>query len=150
MYAPINLNFATQVFVVQRIRQEMLKNRGLYFEKTFGMLSDSQSDKSLIAVKVMLIILSGDVEVQPGPTDKTAQTLAFPCTMCNTEVGDDDWAIECDNCNKWTHVKCSDITEGEYRDLQKQSSFVWYCPVCNIKSDPPAPVPAFPCTMCRS
>ena len=41
-----------------------------------------------------VIILSGDVEMPPGPTGPQPQAAtAFPCSMCNAEVTDDDWAL---------------------------------------------------------
>ena len=110
-------NFTTQIFVNQCSRIEMLKNRGLYFEKTLGVLSSSHPStcRSATAFKIMLIILSGDVELHPGPTKSIP---AFPCTMCSAEVSDDDWALECDKCNQWSHIECCDINDEECVEFQ--------------------------------
>ena len=52
--------------------------------------------------------------------------------MCSAEVTDDDWALECDKCNQWSHIECCDINDEEYMELQNKSSFVWHCPGCEF------------------
>ena len=29
-------------------------------------------------------------------------------------------------------IKCGDVSEEEYNDFQKYSSFIWYCPACDL------------------
>ena len=95
------------------------------------MLSSSHPStcRSPTAFKIMLIILSGDVELHPGPTKSIP---AFPCTMCSSEVSDDEWALECDKCNLWWHIEYSDMNDEEYAEFQNKSSFVWHCPGCEF------------------
>lgn len=44
-----------------------------------------------------LIVLSGDVEVNPGP-------CKYPCTMCSRPVRNNQEGVQCDGCDLWTHA----------------------------------------------
>ena len=132
-YETVFTEATLQLYAAVTSRYESLKLRGFFFEKTFGMLSSSPRN-SITALKLLLIVLSGDVEIQPGPSFSASTTpaLDYPCSMCGHEVGDDDWALECDKCNLWSHINCTGVSEEEYRYFQNLSSFVWYCPTCDI------------------
>ena len=73
-------------------------------------------------VIALLIILSGDVELNPGP-----KNLKYPCSVCNNEVKKNQEALKCTECKKWSHRTCANISKEEYRKLQSKK-FVWICP----------------------
>ncbi len=54
----------------------------------------------------MLLLLSGQVELNPGP-----ESL---CPQCKEEVLDDDCHPCCENCSQWFHLQCLGI---EIKDL---------------------------------
>ena len=72
----------------------------------------------------LLLLLSGDIEVCPGPS------ASFPCHL---EVSDSDKALCCDSCNQWIHVACDiGIDEATYDDMVAHPSTVmWYCTSCS-------------------
>lgn len=77
-------NFATQLSVTRNIRHVMLKKRGLYFERSFDLLKSTpyKSSHSQFMTLKFVIILSGDVEMQPGPNEPQPQAAtAFPCCV---------------------------------------------------------------------
>src|SRR5580693_4121381 len=53
------------------------------------------------------------------------------CPTCHKTVVDDDWALECEMCDEWYHIKCQGIEEDEYDFLNKHKSVHWYCNACN-------------------
>ena len=55
----------------------------------------------------LLLALSGDVEVNPGPTKHTK----FPCGVCNTACKWGQKAIACDNCGVWYHTTCACLSK---------------------------------------
>jgi hypothetical protein len=44
-----------------------------------------------------LLLLSGDININPGPTN-------YPCTTCNKAVRTK--GVFCTQCGLWTHQKC--------------------------------------------
>ena len=41
-------------------------------------------------------------------------------------------ACQCENCQKWSHIKCNDISKVEYGKLSFDNN-PWYCLYCSIK-----------------
>ena len=72
-------------------------------ELVVGMISSS--------VVLLLIILSGNCERNPGP-------VRFPCGTCRRAVAKNHRAVSCDSCQNWFHIKCCNITANQYKDVQ--------------------------------
>ena len=49
-----------------------------------------------------VIIIAGDIELNPGPT-------RFPCGQCGRAVKSNNRGVCCDQCNKWYHVRCARV-----------------------------------------
>ena len=52
-----------------------------------------------IMLVFIVLILSGDIESNPGPTQY--------CPICEGRVLDHHNAILCDGCNNWHHIQCT-------------------------------------------
>jgi len=82
----------------------------------------------------LLLSLSGDVHVNPGP----AVSL---CGVCGSSVSDEVKAVCCDGCDKWIHVRCdSTISESEYDYMVlNPNNEPWFCASCgsDVSSPPP-------------
>lgn len=50
--------------------------------------------------------------------------------MCGKSVHSNQRALQCDECQLWSHASCVHITDGLYRELQVQAQFSWHCPSC--------------------
>ena len=71
-----------------------------------------------------LILLSGDVECNPGP-------VRHPCTECCKSVRSNQQGIYCDWCERWTHAACCSVSSKEYNHLSSQGEdHEWICPTC--------------------
>ena len=73
----------------------------------------------------MMLLLCGDVEVNPGP--RKAPEI-FPCGCCEIKV---DWgqkAVCCDDCSLWYHKSCISMRSTTYDNL---SSASWHCFKCH-------------------
>ena len=75
-----------------------------------------------LAIIALLLTISGDIEINPGP-------VRFPCGRCNKAVQSSHRGICCDQCNRWFHVRCCDITNDDYQ-LLTNSSETWVCFSC--------------------
>ena len=84
-------------------------------------ISSSQSGR----VIQILLLLSGQVEANPGP-----YTPKYPCTVCLRAVKWGQRALACDSCNKWCHLSCMVMTSAEYNHLANTST-TWICSSCN-------------------
>ena len=63
-----------------------------------------------------LLLLSGDVESNPGP-----RSIAFPCGICSKSCREGQLAIQCDTCDTWIHKKCSKINRSIWPTLREAS-----------------------------
>jgi hypothetical protein len=72
---------------------------------------------------LVLLILSGDVSLNPGP-------IKYPCGSCYRPVAKNHRAIYCEVCNFWIHIKCGNITPAEYIALST-SDEPWICEQCS-------------------
>ena len=70
-----------------------------------------------------LLLLSGDISTNPGPTWK------FPCGLCAKPVKNNQKGICCDKCNSWIHLHCCTLSVSTYEDMAN-SSCIWICPTC--------------------
>jgi len=71
---------------------------------------------------LILLLLAG-IEPNPGPRQPR-----FPCGICNKacKLG----VIACDDCDKWIHKSCLDMTTQEFNDIG-YSEESWICPACS-------------------
>ena len=60
----------------------------------------------------LLIMQSGDVEMNPGPPK-------YPCGICSKNVNWNAKAIQCDGCDVWFHARCANIGPESFKALTK-------------------------------
>ena len=53
-------------------------------------------------------IISGDVELNPGPGSRMKNNAA-KCSICNKAVGTNSKRVKCEVCQHLTHVSCLNI-----------------------------------------
>ena len=70
----------------------------------------------------LLLTLSGDIELNPGP-------VRFPCAIYNRAVKSNQRGMCYDQCDRWFHVECTNISCDEYTRLSN-SSESWVCAAC--------------------
>ena len=81
-------------------------------------------DKTPSLVTTVCLLLSGDIELNPGPRN------VYLCALCDLEVTWNWKALCCDGCDVWIHHSCVDINSLEYSLLGK-SAVPWLCPRCD-------------------
>ena len=74
---------------------------------------------------VLLLMLSGDVSLNPGP-----RSCKFPCGTCGKPVRGNHAGIQCDSCDRWLHCKCITMSVREYKLLFSDHSELWFCTTC--------------------
>ena len=81
-----------------------------------------------------LLISCGDVQTNPGPS----RAPKYPCTRCGKGVVARSKAISCDQCEKWTHIKCCDVISVEDYDklVLKNQAFNFICNACTQQELP--------------
>ena len=50
--------------------------------------------------------------------------------MCIQPVLDNEKGLQCNSCNLWIHLNCTDLTAEEYKTLESNEDLPYYCPVC--------------------
>ena len=72
---------------------------------------------------LLLMILAGDIELNPGPAYR------FPCVKCNKPVRSNQKGLQCDSCDRWCHAACEQISEETYYSYAG-STDDWVCSHC--------------------
>ena len=75
---------------------------------------------------LLILLLSGDIESNPGP-----RQVKFPCGVCEKAVKWKQRAIACENCSKWYHVECMQMSTNTYEVLAN-TSLEWICCQCGL------------------
>ena len=78
------------------------------------------------AAAMLILLLSGDIESNPGPTVPAPKSM-FPCAVCQQHVSWKHSAVECDNCDVWLHRSCASLSNSQYNRLEDES---WTCYCC--------------------
>ena len=78
-------------------------------------------------VKVNLLIMAGDLELNPGPK----RPIKYPCGECRKAVKSTHRAVQCDSCDIWLHKDCMGMCSTVYRGLQGCSAS-WICHQCGL------------------
>ena len=59
--------------------------------------------------------------------------LNCPCGICHKNIPDHHKSVFCNNCNLWVHIKCNNISNSEYEELQNEADDVpWFCLKCTL------------------
>lgn len=96
---------------------------------------------NLKSIFFLCIMQSGDVHPHPGPefcstqnVNKRQRQPKCPCIICSRGVTFCSKAVSCDNCQRWTHIKCSGfITTQQYDNLvSRDSEFSFLCSGCTF------------------
>ena len=66
----------------------------------------------------ILIILAGDIEMNPGPR--------FQCGLCKQYCKASDRLLECEECEKRFHASCSNLSDNELLRIESGDG-AWYC-----------------------
>lgn len=72
-----------------------------------------------------LLLLSGNVELNPGPHYK------HPCGSCTKPVKPNQRGVQCDICDIWYHTRCMLMSPDRYEGLATLSA-VWICSSCGV------------------
>ena len=75
---------------------------------------------------ILCLLLSGQVEVNPGPQGRTPK---FPCGECGKAVTWTGRSVACDRCDKWYHKECLAMTTVNFNALPNTS---WECCNCGL------------------
>ena len=79
----------------------------------------------------LLILLSGQVELNPGPSSPGNQNSSiFPCGYCDLPVTWDQCGICCDTCDLWSHKNCVDMGSHTFRAFST-TNVSWICCNCD-------------------
>ena len=88
-----------------------------------GIQTSLKPAEHAVMTMLVLLVLSGDVEANPGP-------MCHPCTICSMCVRNNQQAILCSKCGLWTHPKCCGVSIPEYQKLSDREDDSWLCPGC--------------------
>lgn len=90
------------------------------------LLTDRSTKHKTGPILQMALLISGDIQQNPGPTRNTTVNL---CGLCDRPV---TWSCEevcCDDCDIWHYRSCIELCTYEY-ELSQRSNVQWMCYKC--------------------
>ena len=97
--------------------QQMVDKVHWYISTQKGLLNTS-----CVYISLLLVTLSHDVEVNPGP-----RPPKYPCGCCGRAVKWNDAGIQCDGCETWYHRVYSGMSQNIYDIHCQHESYSWLC-----------------------
>ena len=76
----------------------------------------------------ILLILSGTIELNPGPK---RGNIKYPCGECKKAVRNVN-AIACDQCQKWYHTDCLSMNANVFDSYTNDQLLEWTCINCAL------------------
>ena len=59
------------------------------------------------------------------------RTTPWSCSECDNAIDENDQSIECHMCKLWNHKRCTELSEAEYRVLEREGeSLLWQRNAC--------------------
>lgn len=83
----------------------------------------------LILYLILILLLSGDLEINPGPKIK------YPCGVCAKSVRNNQDSIQCDQCDDWTHRTCLKMSKETFQKYVEDEESKFSCPSCDDSED---------------
>ena len=147
-----SLTCQTQFQVMQYLQCSLLASSKILGLGKNGVLPKTHKGikGTLLYLCVLLILLSSDTEMNPGPdptthsmddhanttsslcTDSSSCTSRWPCIVCNELChGWVEPALGCDNCSAMYHRRCMGITSSVYNNIVTTGAS-WTCTECQV------------------
>ena len=81
---------------------------------------------------IVLLILAGDTELNPGP-----RPIKYPCLICKKAAKWGQNCLQCDQCSGWYHIDCMQMPTYLY-EANANSSMSWLCCECGLPNISPS------------
>ena len=96
----------------------------------FKQAPESGSTRPKRLILLLLILIAGDVELNPGPGTNPKPSEHFPCAFCDKPVNWSDLGVCCDGCSMWHHKSCIGMCTKDF-SLLNRSNVQWKCCICD-------------------
>jgi len=77
------------------------------------------------------LLSCGNIAPNPGPKG-TKTSPKYPCGECRKAVRNNQDAILCITCNKWSHAKCLPMSRPIFQYHLERPDIEWCCPACAL------------------
>ena len=107
-----------------------------YVDKS-SLTTSRSTIKSRFIHLLLVLLLSGQVELNPGPiTPSQSSTFStnHPCGICKKKMKDSHHALLCDKCELWLHTDCLEFPVSNYSTLLNFTSFILVCSDCGYSN----------------
>ena len=81
------------------------------------------------------MILSGDVELNPGPASR-GKNNAAKCNICNKAVGTNSKRVKCEVCQHLTHISCLNVSKIQQKNYTVKTIPLHTCTSCTLTELP--------------
>lgn len=85
-----------------------------------------RTQHTFIYLALLMLTISSDIESNPS-----SRKPKYPCQVCTRAVTWKDRGVACDDCSKWYHVECLNMSTYMYNALAS-SSISCQCTACGM------------------
>ena len=119
----------TEAFCKFDFSSELARKRHCRYVQKYKKGTDKKCYSRNTRCKLILcsiLLLCGDVETNPGPT--------FFCPLCDNEVKPFHFAVQCNDCGQWYHLKCVNTTQDVCTAIVAVRTVYWMCKCCKLRA----------------
>ena len=117
-----NYNFLTAIVENQPMRK--LSNNSIYTSNRKSKFNQPYKNHNIV---LLLLILSNDIDPNPGPV---STTTTEKCSICKSQIDNEIEHLQCSTCKKYYHLNCQQILPSKL----KTGTYEW---ICSSKQCPP-------------
>lgn len=122
-----NVIFSTDIVTSNSHALLLFTSKSSHIKRCTPIISSQDQDNKKLFT-LLLLVLAGDIETNPGPPPK------HPCSICHRAVKQNDNALLCDQCETFTHKRCLKMNSITYSILEDHESMSWICCQCGLPS----------------
>ena len=119
-----NLNAFTSSFLNATVEYQKTTN---FCNRSFYIFNKKPTVNKNNYVILLLLILSNDINPNPGPKNQTA-AANMKCSTCFDDIKSCSDYLECSTCSKQYHITCKLVTENTN---DRNEAYTWICSSIN-------------------
>lgn len=83
--------------------------------------------------QLIRLAISGDIQLNPGPSTLGSSTKKLCCQTCSRTIARNHRMLTCNLCGFKYHIKCGNVTPKQYKEIISFDPKSWNCEECTTQ-----------------